>query len=243
LTPSAAATPSATSVGTPQATTTRPAPKMTYAETSMPNFSFPPGADPALEAMLPSEVDGVRLVRWSIPGAHSGGGGDVCFFFCPGEPEYFALALHRTTLDGTVVAVAAPANQPSFPVTIYAFKVPDAGTEELAPAWVTGMYRAAADPVAGNLPTRNPSAKPTPTMEPLRTQQATIGGKNVTILRDSTMSSFDKRTLQYLYAHGDVLFMVDSPEVVVYSQADVQYVVNDPTSPPEAVVDSIAALP
>lgn len=241
--PSSGAATSAASVTTPQTTATRPAPKTTYAETAMPTTSYPTGVDPALEALLPSEVDGVRLFRWSIAGTWSGGSGDICMFFCPGEPQYFALALNRTTLDDTTVAVAAAANQPSFPVMFYAFKVPGARTEDLAPAWVTGVYRAVADPVGGNIPTPNPSAAPTPTREPLKTEQAVIGGKKVTILYDSFESLVSPKALQYLYARGDVLFMVMSRGIDMQGQDPFQFAIQDARNPPEAFVDSIAALP
>lgn len=231
-------------VATPRpATATVSAPSATLAATPMPDSSARLSIDPALEAMLPGEVDGVVLTRMSMPGTHSGGSGDMCFFFCPGEPEYFALALHLTSLDGTEVAVAG-ADQAVFPVLIYAFKVPGVRTEDLAPAWVTATYRAVADPVGGNLPTRNPSASPASTLKPLQTEQAQVGGKQVTILFDSAASPFDRKALQYLYARGDVLFMVWSPEFVFGPAATgITYEVTDAKAPPAAVVDSLAALP
>lgn len=232
-TPPATATPAATTV---------PAPVATAAETPTPRSSDHPSADPALEAMLPGAVDGTVLGRMSVPGAGSGGSGDMCFVFCPGEPEYFALALHRTSLDGTYVAVAG-ADQADIPVVIYAFRVPGARTEDLAPAWVTAEYRAVADPMGGNLPTPDPSATPAPTLTPFQTGQAQIGGKQVTILYDSSASDFDPKALQYLYARDDILFIVESPKFVLSGEGGILYQVDDPTNPPAAVVDSLAALP
>jgi hypothetical protein len=160
----------------------------------------------------------------------------VCLLFCPGEPQYFGLALHLTTLEGTTVAVAAAANQPTFPVFFFAFKVPNANTEDLAQAWATGTYRAVVDPMGGNAPTRDPSAAPTPTEKPLQTEQATIGGKSVTILYDR-FAALEGRAVQYLYARDDVLFIVEA------NQSGWNYSVDDPRNPPEAFVDSIAELP
>ena len=96
----------------------------------------------------------------------------------------------------------------------------------------------------GLAPTKDPSARPTPTLTPLTTQQAAIGGKRVTILLDQYVSPFDHSAVQYLYAHADVLFIVEShPTLGEDLAATVSQLIQDPVNPPARIVDSIAALP
>lgn len=216
-----------------------------YAAKGSPAATEPVRADPVLEDMIPSQIDCVDIWKMSMEGTWSGGGGDMCMFFCPGEPQYFGAALGLTNLDGTFAVAAAATNRPSFGVLILGFQVTGAKTDDLIPAWVTAEYRYHADPVCGNCPTPSIAPRPTPTLEPLVTESASIGGKQVTILEDQYRDSYmNANAIQYLYATGDVLLIVESSSGLVDLGKGQEILgPNDATHPPQAFVDTIAALP
>ena len=217
-----------------------------YPATGSPAATEPVRTDPVLEDMIPSQIDCVDIWKMSMAGTWSGGGGDVCMFFCPGEPQYFGAALGLTTLDGTYAVAAGAANRPSFGVLIFGFRVPGSKTDDLIPAWIMAEYRYHADPVCGNCPTAPPiTPPPTPTLKPLVTRSASIGGKQVTILEDQYREPYiDSRAIQYLYATRDVLFIVEaSSGPFDFDTGKLIFDPADASHPPQAFIDTIAALP
>jgi hypothetical protein len=140
--------------------------------------------DPELEALMPTEIGGQALTIESMRGAEA--------FEADGVPQQIldALAAQGKTLDDVSVATA------------YAF---DADTMQLlliSALRVRGADMAAfEDAFISVFNDGQPPAEQTP---------AQIGGKDVTVIRQTAESTDDQ--LQYAYPRGDILWLVSAVE-------------------------------
>ena len=188
-----------------------PTPRATSESPSEPvERPTPTSYAPDLEALLPSELRGIAMQRLSLPGSAVGTGGDMCSVVCPGEPHALAEAL-GVDVDQIDLAFALPDSAlADFPrVGIVAYRVRGVATERLIPARLASMQREEFPDMSTEL---------------------TVAGKPVTWATYSLLPN--PTTMEYLYAHDDVLFRV-------IDEVDLQPGV----APPADTVLAIEALP
>jgi hypothetical protein len=139
--------------------------------------------------MLPGEVRGVELRRWSHPASLlADGGGDLCTLACPDEPGRLAAAA-GLTVDDIVLGYAVPDDMTDVPLAILAVRLRGVGDRNLVDVRLrAGGHTALLD----GLP---------PDAVTLR-----VGDRTVT--RVTWPPFYDPRQGEYLTAVGDVLFIV-----------------------------------
>lgn len=135
--------------------------------------------------MLPAEIAGFPLERYVFPAALYQGGGDVCSFVCPYEPQIHADAFGVDLAD-LVLGVS------------YAPQGPD---RETGPAVLVLAWRAIPRPANSLLEARLSFMKG-PGGGPPLVQALTIAGKSVTRVYHTFL------TADYLYEYEDVLFVI-----------------------------------
>ena len=86
--------------------------------------------DPELEALLPSSIFEIPLIRGSAPGTTFSGGSDMCIILCAEEIPRFAEALGVEPSD---ITVAFAVNERLAPAA-FAYRVRGVDTEDLIPA-------------------------------------------------------------------------------------------------------------
>ena len=177
-----------------------PTPRATSSPSSSPTERpSPTPYAPDLEALLPSELRAIPLQRFSLAGAAISATGDLCSFVCPGEPQALARAL-GIDIGQVDIAMAGPdakvAGSPK--VVIVAYRARGVATARLIPARLDSLHQ-------GWLPMF--SAQGT------TVQEMTVAGKAVTWATYDYLPS--PATMEYLYAHEDVLFrVVDGVELL-----------------------------
>jgi hypothetical protein len=139
--------------------------------------------EPKLELVLPAELDGQILARYSMPAAAVSKGGDICGVVCPDEMPNLAAALGVALTD---IDLAAAYTDTPPGVLILAIRVPGVDPARL---------------IAGRIEASGHSDEPwvIPT-------ELTAGGKRVTWVDYSLLG--DPSSQEYLYVHGDVLFSI-----------------------------------
>ena len=147
---------------------------------------------PDLEAMLPANVGGVPLQRFSAPAALYDTGGDMCVLLCPGEPRRLADAA-GVPLEKVTVAVAFPPRDSTFRSGVIAIRFDglDAKRSPVDVRLKAGGH------------TYSPSAAPdlAPVTKPLK-----IGSQTVTWV--TWPPFYQPEQGEYLTSNGDVLFIV-----------------------------------
>jgi len=168
------------------------APRATAAGSAVPSASSPVSlpslppitsshADPALEAQLPAEVSGAALQRYSVSFVDLlDDGGDRASI------DAFLASIGKTEADGTFAAAYDPSN--TLPGGILAFKVSGAETAALL-GGIVALEQS--DLGAG-----------------ATTGQATVGGKNVTVVSVGT----GVNDTEWIYGKGDIVFVVHAPD-------------------------------
>jgi hypothetical protein len=140
--------------------------------------------DPELEAQLPESVRGIRLERISMPLSQVAGGTDVCFLMCPDEPSRLAYA-SGLRLEKLTYAVAFDPSA-ELGVVVSAVRFPGIETARLID------IRLAAGAHSG-------ARMPEPTV-------IMIGSRTLLwVTYGPFHTPYDN---EYLYAAGDVLFMI-----------------------------------
>jgi hypothetical protein len=86
--------------------------------------------DPELEALLPSSIFEIPLIRGSVPGTTFSGGSDMCIILCAEEVGRFAEALGVEPSD---ITVAFAVNERLAPAA-FAYRVSGVDTADLIPA-------------------------------------------------------------------------------------------------------------
>jgi len=154
----------------------------------IPSFSFP-SEDKDLEGRLPSQVNGVTLVKYSFKGSS---------FLASGADNQQDLVDFLTTLgkspDDLSVAFAGDPNG-ALDVQLGAFRVAGADSNALLQAFIVATQK------------ESPQDQVT---------QQNVGGKNVTQIVDPTDS--DTGPI-YIYANGDTLFYVSSKDAALAAAA------------------------
>jgi hypothetical protein len=147
----------------------------------IPSFSFP-SEDKDLEARLPSQVNGVTMVKYSFKGAsflESGADNQQ-------DLKDFLSSLGKSPDDLSVAFAGDPNAQ--LDLQLGAFRVAGADSNALLSAFIAA--------------TQKQSPQDTVT-------QGNVGGKNVTQIVDP--NDTESGTI-YIYASGDTLFYVSSPD-------------------------------
>lgn len=171
---------------TPVAQPPSPTPSPSGApSTPRPTPTLPPPSDPVLYGRLPAEIRGVPVWRGVVPATRLDTGGDTCAYVCPGESSAIARAL-GVTVDVMSVGIAMeeaafdndPKTVPQLAVWVVAFRVPGVAGQRIIDARVAAVG---------------------PLIEP---QELRGGGKPVTRVWTDVMRA------QYLYASGDVLYVL-----------------------------------
>ena len=181
---SATAAPSSAALPSSPAATASPS-EITPAppQASLPSLPaiFSNHADPALEGQLPTEVSGTVLLHYSLTFADVlDDGGDHAAI------DAFLQGIGKTRSDGSFAAALDPTN--SVTGGIFAFKVSGADTATL----LAGIVAVEQSDLGGDA----------------TTQQATVGGKTVTILSRGT----GVNDTEWIYALGDVVFVVHADD-------------------------------
>jgi hypothetical protein len=135
--------------------------------------------------MLPAEIGGFPLERYVFPAALYQGGGDVCSFVCPFEPQIHADAFGVDLADLLLGVSYAPQD-------------PD---REAGPAVLVLAWKAIPRPRNSLLEGRLSFMKG-PGGGPPLVQGLTIAGKSVTRVYHTFI------TADYLYEYDDVLFVI-----------------------------------
>jgi hypothetical protein len=148
-------------------------------------------ADPALEDLLPPVVSGIAMHRYSLTFAEVlDAGGDRA------AVDGFLATIGKTEADGTFAGAFDPTN--SLGGGIFAFKVSGADPAAL----LAGIVAVEGSDLGGNATTR----------------QATVGGKDVTIVSVGT----GVNDTEWIFGRGDVVFVVhaaDEPHAAAYLEA------------------------
>jgi hypothetical protein len=155
---------------------------------AIPSFSFP-SEDKDLEGRLPSQVNGVTMVKYSWKGSS---------FLASGADNQqdlvdFLTALGKSPNDLSVAFAGDPNAQ--LDLQLGAFRVAGADSTALLQAFVVA--------------TQKQSPQDTVT-------QGNVGGKNVTQIVDPTDT---QSGTVYIYANGDTLFYVSSPDAALAGTA------------------------
>ncbi|MEO5885386.1 MAG: hypothetical protein ABIQ58_07735 [Candidatus Limnocylindrales bacterium] len=142
---------------------------------------FSEHADPGLENLLPSVVTGIAMHRYSLTLAQvlDAGGNRAAV-------DTFLEGIGKTEADGTFAAAFDPTN--TLAGGIFAFKVSGADPASL----LAGIVAVEQSDLGGNTTTR----------------QATIGGKDVTIVSVGT----GVNDTEWIVGRGDVVFVVHAPD-------------------------------
>lgn len=155
---------------------------------ALPSFSFP-SEDKDLENRLPSQINGVTLVKYSVKGTT---------FLASGSSNSQDLidlltALGKTPNDLSVAFAGDPSG--GLDVQIGAFRVAGADSNALLTAFVAASQKSTPGQVV---------------------TQANVGGKNVTNIVDPADTSTSPT---YVYGNGDVLFYVLTPDPALAATA------------------------
>jgi hypothetical protein len=170
-------------------------------------------------------VGNIQLFTASWTGADTWCCASYGLAFLPGPPGAFADAL-GASLDRMTVAMAGPSGSESGGLIIRALRVRGAATSGLVQAWVAlltaeqATYYEPPQPWAGDTWTR------------------TIGGKSVTVVQDVD-APLPSDALEFLYAHGDVLYVVVDPGYDPWTPLSS----TPPVDPTPLEIEAIAALP
>jgi len=142
---------------------------------------FSEHADPGLENLLPAVVTGIAMHRYSLTLAQvlDAGGNRAAV-------DTFLEGIGKTEADGTFAAAFDPTN--TLAGGIFAFKVSGADPASL----LAGIVAVEQSDLGANATTR----------------QATIGGKNVTIVSVGT----GVNDTEWIVGRGDVVFVVHAPD-------------------------------
>ena len=142
--------------------------------------------DPELEALLPSSIFEIPLIRGSMPGTlFAAGGSDMCIILCSDEVGRFAEALGVEPSDVTVAFAVSERLAPA----AFAYRVRGVDTADLIPARLEIGGRRSHSP---GFPV-----------------ELTVDGRSVTIGLYSTLDT----EVEILVASGDVLvvFLSEPP--------------------------------
>lgn len=166
-----------------------PRPTATSLPTATPLSTARPSPSPYapdLEALIPAELRGVPLLRWSAPASAFPEGGDMCSIVCPGELPALAKTLGVETSQIDVAVGYADEHDANAPkVVIAAYRVAGVATDRLVEARLTSLQREDMPRMAAEMH---------------------VGGKSVTWANYSFLPS--PGSMEYLYATGDVLFRI-----------------------------------
>ena len=142
---------------------------------------FSSHADPALESQLPSEVSGTPMAHYSISFAEL-----LADSTDRASIDAFLQGMGKSEADGSFAVALDPTN--TLGGGIYAFKVTGADAATL----LAGIVAVERSDMGADV----------------TTQQATVGGKNVTVLSVGN----GVNDTEWIYGRGDIVFVVHAPD-------------------------------
>lgn len=182
---------------TPSPPSSSPAPSMLPAPTPSPlprpsprstAPASPAPFDAALEAMLPDSLDGIPLTKMSAPITNAMGG-DICTLLCPNEPKRLSAA-SGVPVEDISMAIAVGGDGPGIRFLITAIRFPGLETSRLIPMRFEAGGHSAGD------------GEPWPA----ETTNVRVGSRTIVwATYPPWYNAFDN---EYLYAHGDILFLI-----------------------------------
>lgn len=179
-----AQTAAAASAGSSSAAAQSPGGGLATPAASLPS-NLPPifssHADPALESQLPSEVSGTAMAHYSISFAEL-----LADSTDRASIDAFLQTMGKTEADGSFAAALDPTN--ALGGGIFAFKVNGADAATL----LAGIVAVERSDMGGDV----------------TSQQATVGGKNVTVLSVGG----GVNDTEWIYGRGDIVFVVHAPD-------------------------------